>query len=537
MADDDTHMRSTLSAGVALAATLALAAPASAASETARSTHEFLDSVGVNIHSTYSNTPYDRHDEVLAALRDLGIRHVRDNFMPPTEGWARQQRQRAFRRALADAGIRSTVILGKPGEDPAAYVAAASADDPGVIAGLEGANEHDLSKRADWAAEVRDYQRRLFDAAKADPRARAIPVLGPSVGNTKNTAAFGDVSAWVDRGSVHAYPGGRAPSTFTDVVAEQTDRLFGGKAPIVTETGYHNAMNVWNGHPPVPESIAAVYLPRLFLDNFRRGIERTFSYELLNAYSNPSLTHGDSHFGLLRHDFSPKPAAVRLRNLLRLVDAGAATGARGTLEYALHGDASGIDRVLLRRADGTFVLALWQRARVFDEYARRVVGVPARTLELRVGPQVTVAAGRPAESDVAAPVSGPTHAVSLTVPGDDVLVVELRPTGGATAPVQPQPPSGGTDAATPPPPPPPPTTATVPRTTLQQQWDRAVQNLRRMLGLRDANGAKAKRGATAPKGATRAKKQAKGKQKAKRTRAKAKARTKAKRARAQARRR
>lgn len=518
-------MRCMSSVGAALLAALALAAPASAASETARTTDEFLDSIGVNIHSSYDNTPYDRHDEVLAALRDLGVRHVRDNFMPPTEGWARQQRQRAFRRALADAGIRSTVILGRPGEDPAAYVAAAGADDPGVIAGLEGPNEHDLSKRADWAAEVRDYQRRLFEAAKAHARARAIPVLGPSVGNTKNAAAFGDLSAWADRGSVHAYPGGRAPGTFTDVVAEQTSQLFGGKAPVVTETGYHNAMNVWNGHPPVPESVAAVYLPRLYLDNFRRGIERTFSYELLNAYSNPSFTHADSHFGLLRQDFSPKPSAVRLRNFVRLIDGNATAGARGTLDYALHGNADGIERVLLRRADGTFVLALWQRARVFDEYARRAVAVPARTLELRVGPKVTVAAGRPAESDATTPVRGPTHAASLTVPGDDVLVVELRPTGGPTLPV-PDAPAGGTETSAPAPASAP-AVAPAPRTTLQQQWDRAVENLRRPVRARDAQAAPAKSGTAKPEGKSakkKPKKKAKKKASGKRSPAKGKAR-------------
>lgn len=488
-------MRCISSAGAALLAALALAAPASAASETARTTDEFLDSIGVNIHSAYHNTPYDRHDEVLAALRALGVRHVRDNLMPPTEGWARRQRQRAFRRALADAGIRSTVILGRPGEDPAAYVAEAAADAPGVIAGLEGPNEHDLSRRADWAAEVRNYQRRLFEAAKADGRTRAIPVLGPSVGNVRNAAAFGDLSAWVDRGSVHAYPGGRAPGTFTDVVDEQTAQLFGGKAPIVTETGYHNALNVFSGHPPVPEGVAAVYLPRLLLDNFRRGIERTFSYELLNTYSDPSFTHADAHFGLLRQDFSPKPAAVRLRNLIRLIDGDGAVGSRGTLDYALRGDVGGIERVLLRRADGTFVLALWQRARVFDEYARRAIDVPARTVELHVGPEVTVAAGRPADGATPVPVAGPTHTASLTVPGDDVLVVELRPTGGATRPVVDAPP-GGTDA---PSPAPAPTAAPAPRTAQQRWWDRALEHLRRSVRAGGARAARAQRATAPPK--------------------------------------
>ncbi|WP_353865806.1 hypothetical protein [Svornostia abyssi] len=390
-------MRSTLSVGVALLGSLVLSAPASAATETARTTNAFVDTVGVNIHSSYNTTPYDKHDQVLAALRDLGIRHVRDNFMPPTESAARQTRQRAFRKALAEHGIRTTVLLGEPGEDPAAYIASARLDEPGVIAALEGPNEHDLSKRPNWVAEVRDYQQRLFAAAKADPKVRDLPLLGPSVGNPNNAAAFGDVSAWSDRANIHAYPGGKAPGTFTDVVGSQAASLFGGKTAVVTETGYHNAGSTWGGHPYVPEAVSATYLPKLFLDNFRRGIERTFSYELVNTYSDPQGWNPEAHFGLLRQDFSMKPAAERMRNLLRLVDPAATAGAPAALDYTLQGDVTGVERVLLRRADGTFVLAIWQKARVYDEYARREIGVPARALTLRTAAPMAVAVGRTAQ--------------------------------------------------------------------------------------------------------------------------------------------
>lgn len=489
--DDESCMRSTLSVGVALLGSLVLSAPASAAPETARPTHAFVDTVGVNIHSSYNTTPYDKHDQVLAALRDLGIRHVRDNFMPPTESAARQTRQRAFRKALAEHGIRTTVLLGEPGEDPAAYIASARLDEPGVIAALEGPNEHDLSKRANWVAEVRDYQQRLFAAAKADPKVRDLPLLGPSVGNPNNAAAFGDVSAWSDRANIHAYPGGKAPGTFTDVVGSQTASLFGGKTAVVTETGYHNAGSVWGGHPYVPESVSATYLPKLFLDNFRRGIERTFSYELVNTYSDPQGWNPEAHFGLLRQDFSMKPAAERMRNLMRLVDPAATAGAPAALDYTLQGDVTGVERVLLRRADGTFVLAIWQKARVYDEYARREIGVSSRALTLRTAAPMAVAVGRTAQGPDATPAAASTQATSLTIPGDDVVVVQLRPTGGPaapTAPVAPPPATGGGGDQVQPEIPvqqqPTPAPAPAPRPSVQEQWRRAIANLKRRLGLR-----------------------------------------------------
>lgn len=507
-------MRSTLSVGVALLGSLVLSAPASAASETARTTNEFVDTVGINIHSSYNNTPYDQHDQVLASLRELGIRHVRDNFMPPTESAARQTRQRAFRRALADHGIRSTVQLGKPGEDPAAYVASARLDDPGVLAAIEGPNEFDLTKRPNWVAEVRDYQARLHAVAKADTKLRDLPLLGPSVGNPSNAAAFGDVSAWSDRANIHAYPGGKAPGTFTDVVGSQTAMMFGGKSPIVTETGYHNAASVWGGHPYVPEDVAATYLPKLFLDNFRRGIERTFSYELINAYHDPNQWVADAHFGLLRQDFSMKPVGERMRNLMRLIDPDATAGARGALDYTLQGDLTGVERVLLRRADGTFVLALWQKGRVYDEYARRHVSVSPRSLTVRTAAPVSAAAGRAGASPTAAPVSASTTSVPVTIPGDDVVVLHLRPTGAApVVPVTPPPAGGGDTTPEPAPvvpapaPTPAPTPAPQPQPlSWQEQWRRALANLKRALGLRTA-GQPASKAKAAPRRA-KAKKQA-----------------------------
>ncbi|MFA9272407.1 MAG: hypothetical protein ACEQSX_16960, partial [Baekduiaceae bacterium] len=196
-------------------------------------------------------------------------------------------------------------------------------------------------------------------------------------------------------------------------------------------------------------------------------------------------------FGLLRQDFSMKPAAVRMRNLLRLVDPAATAGAPAALDYTLQGDVTGVERVLLRRADGTFVLAIWQKARVYDEYARREIGVPARALTLRTAAPMAVAVGRTAQGPDATPAAASTQTTSLTIPGDDVVVVQLRPTGAPPAPtVQADPPpssGGGGDQAQPEIPvqqQPTPAPAPAPRPSVQEQWRRAIANLKRRLGLR-----------------------------------------------------
>ncbi|MGK2936549.1 MAG: hypothetical protein ACSLFR_01905, partial [Solirubrobacteraceae bacterium] len=216
--------------------------------------------------------------------------------------------------------------------------------------------------------------------------------------------------------------------------------------------------------------------------------------------NDPNGVNAEAHFGLLRQDFSMKPAAVRMRNLMRLVDPAATAGTAAALDFTLQGDLTGVERVLLRRADGMFVLAVWQKARVYDEYARREIGVPARALTLRTAAPMAVGVGLTAQGPDAAPVSASTHSTSLTIPGDDVMVVQLRPTGApaAPAPVDPPPATGGTDQAQPEvpvQPQPTPAPAPAPRPSIQEGWRRAIANLKRRLGLRSTAQAASVKGA------------------------------------------
>ena len=58
-----------------------------------------------------------------------------------------------------------------------------------------------------------------------------------------------------------------------------TRHCFLAKSFIVTETGYHTALeNPPQKHKPASEEVKAVYLPTLLMDNFRLGIERSYIY-------------------------------------------------------------------------------------------------------------------------------------------------------------------------------------------------------------------------------------------------------------------
>ena len=44
------------------------------------------------------------------------------------------------------------------------------------------------------------------------------------------------------------------------------------------------------------------------IEHFRAGIPRTYAYELIDEKPDAALTDPEQHFGLLRNDFSEKPA-------------------------------------------------------------------------------------------------------------------------------------------------------------------------------------------------------------------------------------
>src|SRR4051794_28615698 len=75
-------LRAALLSTVVAAGTLALAAPPEAGADAhrARRADDFVNSVGVNVHLGYTNTPYRRHDLVQKKLRELGVRYIRDGL-------------------------------------------------------------------------------------------------------------------------------------------------------------------------------------------------------------------------------------------------------------------------------------------------------------------------------------------------------------------------------------------------------------------------------------------------------------------------
>lgn len=351
-------------------------APARAA-ERARTADAFVDSVGVNVHATYGDTAYGDWDRVIGDLRRLGVRHVRDGIkVYPDAAYNHWQFDRFH--ALAAAGIRLTAIMAWPGSDqgtPEALLAAVRDDVPDAIEALEGPNEYDMRGEPNWPAKLRAYQRRLYALAKAHPATARLPVLAPSLTSWQARAAVGDVGAWADAGNLHPYPAGAAPEASGLEREVEQARWLKPSGPLqVTETGYHGALAQPGGQPPAPDAVTAAYLPRLLLDNFSRGISRTFVYELLDEKPEPARAAQEQHWGLFDVEHRPKRQAETLRRLLALLADPGPAFAPGALEYGLQAP-SDVRHVLLQKRDGSFALVLWRAVSIWDPAARG--GLPA----------------------------------------------------------------------------------------------------------------------------------------------------------------
>lgn len=385
-----------------------------------------VDSYGIGIHLNFLDTPYADASAVASALRNLGVRHVRDDLFLNAP-----QQYDAIRTVAERANVRFDLIMGRPDrpgtpEDYVDTVADRLPED--VVESLEGVNEWDHFGGGDnWVDEMKSWQRRLYVAAKANAATADLPVLSPALAFRWNYAEAGDLSQYADLANAHMYPGGYPPSNQVRAI---TDALRGSipDLPIVTtEAGYHNALNTDNGHLPVSEEAAGTYLPRLLLEHVLRGEQRVYSYELIDEFDDSGLSDPEAHFGLLRHDLSHKPAYDAMRNLLGLLADPGPSFAPGSLALAFDEAPSDGRYLLTQKRDGTFVLLLWRDVSVWDPRpdSRGPLDVPPAPVTLRLDQTADWTVRRPSSgSGPVAQSSGST--LSLQLDGE-VAAVEIDP--------------------------------------------------------------------------------------------------------------
>jgi hypothetical protein len=367
----------------------------------ARDADQFVDSMGVNVHMEYTNTPYQNYEAINQKLQSLGIRHVRDEI--------NDTENKAFVAELQHFGGMGISLCGlieggndypPPGTalDPAAVVPIIAHLLPSLEA-VEGPNEPDdptplFTYGIDdllfpWGA-VNESES-LWSIVKGSPVLSLLPVLAMSEGSPQDFTQLAAVTPppidYATYGNMHAYQGGLVGDWgLKDLYIPYAQDLTGDKPFWTTEMGYHNYTDfLTDGEQQgVSQRASAIYLPIAFLSGFNQNVMRTFSYELIDeapdpplpsctSQDNPLRCTGNGYYGLLNHDGTPKPAYTALQNLLALLREPAAKPFEpGSLAITFSGATSSsappsrMHYTLLQKSNGDYYLAIWNDLKVFQ---------------------------------------------------------------------------------------------------------------------------------------------------------------------------
>jgi hypothetical protein len=298
-----------------------------------------------------------------------------------------------------------------------------------VIEQIDSLNEpNHYTFFANWYEVARDFQAWL---AGLRPDFPGRPILGPSPTNDTAAQQIGDLTPWVDMGSMHPY-GDNAGFPPGRVLAGEFDRCHiaaPGKPCRVTEVGYHTDLTVTqSGNLPVSEDVRATYTLRMVLDYFRQGIPRTDLYTVVaqscgdfQADSNGDGEPETSDFGFYSCTWQPHPVAHAMHNLTGAIGNG--TPALDPVAMAVEQAPTDLRRLAWRQADGDYVIGLWRDVSVWNRTTRQPIAVTPQDVRLWLPEAASVGVVRPKTSATESPASLANGRVTVSVAGDVVLLV------------------------------------------------------------------------------------------------------------------
>ena len=383
-------------AGSALAA--GIAAPAIAQSvvrQGVSSATDFLNSVGACVHLGFRTTPYvTNFEKVVELLKDVGIRHLRDDAIFTARTNREYDSYQRIRRLVGE-GFRFDLVCqdsinGYVFTPPRKLSDIYDWCDHGVEM-FEGANEPNLIKNPVINPAIsEDHQRSLYATVKGNEKLKNIPVASPSY-IFKNVEIAENISDAVDYINIHPYPGMEHPETkgigALAGFITGAERVCGKKPVVVTETGYHTALQTTKPHLPVSEDIKTRYFPRLLLWNYVTGVKKVYIYEFVDSWDR-GLTDPESHFGLVDFTGNTKPSFAAVKQLLALCKRPArqVSPEQPDLKFNVTGDTRDLQTASFRRDDGTHLLFLWLGVSGWNNATRTQLAPVTRQLTLTLTP-------------------------------------------------------------------------------------------------------------------------------------------------------
>ena len=382
---------------------------AASTGEQALQADAFVDSIGINTHITYQDTPYwSQWPAILSSLKALGVRHLRDGFY----NWSSDSPFYTEHQALAKAGIRTNYVF-SINNTTTPQIVQSFVEAAQDMESVEAPNECDAGGNCGGGSlaginNVAAFMNIMIAVGKGV----SMPVLGPSFTTDAAYAAAGQLGSKMTYNNIHLYFGGRNPGSAGWGGGDAEGNNYGSlawwvdqahldapTAPVmITETGYMTYPQT-NVPYTLPESVAASYVPRTLALAFTHGVKRTYLYELLDEVSSPG-------YGILRSDLSAKPAYTALQSLIKNLGDPGASFAPGKLNYKLTGGDGSLNHLLLQKRDGSFWLVLWLEQSSYN---------PATNTPTPVAPQgvtLTISGGLGVQQALQMDATGATNALN-----------------------------------------------------------------------------------------------------------------------------
>jgi hypothetical protein len=337
--------------------------------------NDLIESFAINTHMQ-QGWQYDDTAKTIAALKKLGILHIRESFT----GLGHPGMERAARE-----GIRFTFTIGGGWGLPGVveYLEAWQKKYPRSIVAIEGPNEVN-----NWPVSfegktgipgAQAFQRALYAAVRKSAILKNVPVVGLT-----SWPVFQNDS---DIGNIHSYDrGGDFPSRSIKAGLADERSANPGKPIWMTEAGNHTKLGNSDYMEGVSEAVQAKMIPSLYLSAFEQGVSKTFLYQLANQFTDPA--HQESYFGLVDQQWKEKPAFSSLKNMIDVLTRESGRGARapgGSLEYELRDLPPTAHQKLFQTGGGDWILAVWNEPDIWDEQNNTEIDNPTAKVTLKLG--------------------------------------------------------------------------------------------------------------------------------------------------------
>ena len=319
---------------------------------------EFINTLGVNTHTSTGANGYSNIPAVISDLQYLGISNVRDGDNGSLSNLI----------TMAQAGIKFDFLLAGGGamttsglQQEFAIIDQVSQAVPGSVAAVEGANEvNNFPITYNGVGGLQgavNMQAAIYAMAHSDPSLPCAAVYyftGYNVGSDGAGPNPAITCGLADYDNQHPYPqNGEPPAQWVSPAQALGNEAAPFGPAVYTETGYSNT-GTYGANIGLQGQ--AAYTLDLLMDDAQNGIARTYLYELLEE--------GDG-FGLFTTSNTPTPAATAIHNLTSiLADNGTVSPSATAACFSISNLPSDGNDMALIKSTGATDIVVWAEPQI-----------------------------------------------------------------------------------------------------------------------------------------------------------------------------